>query len=166
MERERSRQGLCNVQTFREHFSGIDFEYCKMMRKFLGFLLSGEEWLIDIENIIQVIHYEEPTPIPGSPSEFEGIVSYKGEALSLVDITAPLGKKLKEGKFIIVMRDDDGLTGFRVDGLTKLHEFKDEEIKRVEGMEFIVGEAMTDTGRAFILDGKKILDHIFRKIGG
>ena len=83
---------------------------------YFGFKLIDKLFCIDVKDVREVIHAGFITSVPSSPSFVKGIMNYRGEVITLVDISRFL--KLKEKALheydhihILVLNKSDSLMG-------------------------------------------------------
>lgn len=58
----------------------------------LGFEIAGENWLVDLASISEVIPVPEHVPVPLTHAWFRGVANVRGNLYGLVDFSAFLGK--------------------------------------------------------------------------
>ena len=51
--------------------------------KLLVFEIQGTEYAIPLTDLVEVIHYRRPTPLPGAPPALEGMFTLKGRVIYL-----------------------------------------------------------------------------------
>jgi purine-binding chemotaxis protein CheW len=76
-------------------------------------MFAGEESFgIDTRKIREVLGERELQPVPMSPSFIAGVVPYRGEVLTTVNLRALLGMEKGGGNCVLVMEDDEGAERF------------------------------------------------------
>lgn len=63
--------------------------------QFLSFIVDDEEYALELNEIIEVIKMREATDVPNTPSFIVGIISLRGEIISMMNLQKRLG--LKDG---------------------------------------------------------------------
>ncbi len=100
--------------------------------KWLCFILSDEEYAIDIEDIKEIINVQEITEVPGAPEYIKGIISLRGVIITIFDFRKRLGFQEKEyGKDarIIVVSVDNAQIGILVDSVTEVLRISEREVE-------------------------------------
>lgn len=135
--------------------------------RYLTFSVGSEELAIPLLKVKEVIAVPETTPLPYSPSYFEGIMNLRGQVISVIDIR----KKLKFGKAInteesaVVIVDLDPIyIGIVVDSVNNVLLLKEDDFGEVPEMEhkkaadFLIGVAKTQDRLILLVEIEKILD--------
>ena len=86
----------------------------------LGFMLSDEQYALDILEIKEIVRLLAITPVPRSPSWLKGIVTLRGVIVPIFDLRSRLGlAEIEYGpktRIIVVYRGEE-LAGLIVDSL-------------------------------------------------
>ena len=89
----------------------------------LGFMLSNEEYALDILEIKEIVRYQPVTPVPRSPAWLKGIVTLRGVIVPIFDLRCRLGlEEVAHGpdtRIVVVHRDEE-LAGLVVDSITQV----------------------------------------------
>lgn len=64
--------------------------------KFLTFVIDGDEYGIEIDNIKEIIKITKITTVPESPSYVEGIINLRGDIVPVIDVRKRFSKPSKE----------------------------------------------------------------------
>jgi purine-binding chemotaxis protein CheW len=98
----------------------------------LVFLLSNEEYGIDISMVREIIRLPEITPIPRAPSYIRGIMSLRGAVLPILDLcwllSMPDSKPDRKSR-ILVASFEEAPVGIIVDAVTEVVEHKEEDLE-------------------------------------
>ena len=72
----------------------------------LAFHLGGERYGLPLTDLAGVLPLERLTPVPGSPAELLGVINYKGNICSVLDLARLLGLAAHEGAkaFVLLLR--------------------------------------------------------------
>lgn len=100
--------------------------------KYLCFMLSDEEYAIEIDDIKEIINVREITEVPGAPEYIKGIISLRGVIITIFDFRKRLGFQEKEyGKDarIIVVSVDNAQIGILVDSVTEVLRISEREVE-------------------------------------
>jgi purine-binding chemotaxis protein CheW len=89
----------------------------------LGFMLSNEEYALDILEIKEIVRLQPVTPVPRSPAWLKGIVTLRGVIVPIFDLRSRLG--LEEIPYgadtrIVVVNRGEELAGLVVDSITQV----------------------------------------------
>lgn len=124
----------------------------------LAFLLSGEEYVIPVGQVNEVLKMWSLTPVPNSPEHILGVSSLRGTMLTIIDLGKRLGlgaAAMNEKSRVVVVSVDDEKVGFIVDRVTGVVKLSPDLVRAVpetveRGVEFLRGIARKDE-RLFIL---------------
>jgi purine-binding chemotaxis protein CheW len=72
-----------------------------------SFYAGGEMFGIDTKKICEVLGERELQPVPLAPSFIAGVVSYRGEVLTTVDLRALLETGEREGRSNVLVLEDE-----------------------------------------------------------
>ncbi len=100
--------------------------------EFLAFVVSGEEYGVDIMMIKEIIRPVGVTYVPRVPDYVKGIISLRGTVVPIFDMTKRLGLKAWEpGKKsrIVVISLGANLVGFWADSVTEVMKLKESSIE-------------------------------------
>ena len=132
----------------------------------LAFVVSGEEYGVDIMMIKEIIRLVAITYVPRVPDYVEGIISLRGTVVPIIDMAKRLGlKKQQSGNRsrIVVITLGTNLVGFLVDSVIEVLKIKESSIEPppptlTEGMsECISGVAYFKERLVIIMNVEKIL---------
>ena len=123
-------------------------------KQYIVFKINEVEYGACINNIQEIIVYEEPTSIPTSNKNIEGVINYRQEIVPAINIRSVFNVEktpaTKNTKIIIINLDDRNV-GFIVDEIHKIINIEDENIKPAPNSKgYITGLAITD-------DNEKVL---------
>jgi len=96
-------------------------------KRFLTFMLAGEEYALDILRISEIIRLRPLTEVPRTPPFVKGIISVRGVIVPILDLRMRLGLPAPEpgpqARILIVKRDEEpcGLIVDEVMHVVRLH---------------------------------------------
>ena len=141
----------------------------KHQLELLTFLISGEQYAIDIEKIVEIVTPRPVTRIPNADTSVVGIISLRGTIVTLVDVRRklrhPAAEEGNENSRIVVIDLHKETVGFVVDRVLRVVKLAPSEVEphpvvhtteleeAIRGV-FRVGGALT-----ILLDLDKLLDH-------
>src|SRR5690625_4246985 len=86
--------------------------------KYLSFLLSREEYAIDILKVQEIIGLIPITPVPNAPEYIRGVLNLRGKIIPVMDLRARFGMNRTEDTdetCVIVAQEEEYLMGIVVD---------------------------------------------------
>jgi len=91
------------------------------MNQLLPFKLGDEIYALEVTDIQEVIENQLIFPIPGSPGQISGAVSFHGRIVPVIDLPQLLGFPVgKRSERVIVLTDLHGPVGLRVEHLRRI----------------------------------------------
>lgn len=136
-------------------------------KEFLSFLISGEEYAVDIMKIREIIRPMEITCIPRTPPYIKGIISLRGTVVPIFDLHQRLGlEQSKQGakSRVVVTASETGPAGFMVDLVTEVIKVNPNSIEpppsTVKGKqaEYLKGVSRYKNRMIIVLDVEKVLN--------
>jgi chemotaxis signal transduction protein len=61
-------------------------------QQYLSFMVAGAEYGVPILKVKEILQYEEPTRVPGTPASIRGVLNVRGAAVPVVDLGVRFGK--------------------------------------------------------------------------
>ncbi len=124
----------------------------------LAFLLSGEEYVVAVGQVNEVLKMWSLTPVPNAPEHILGVSSLRGTMLTIIDLGKRLGlgpAAMNEKSRVVVVTVNDEKVGFIVDRVTGVVKLSPDLVRAVpetveHGVEFLRGIARKND-RLFIL---------------
>lgn len=88
----------------------------------LAFWVAGEEYVIDVMRLEEVLRPQKVTPVVGAPAFVQGVVNLRGAIVPIVDLrarlaAAPADPSSGRKERLIICRVGRGRVGLRVDGV-------------------------------------------------
>lgn len=139
--------------------------------EFLTFLLSDEEFGVDILSVQEIRVWTPVTELPNTPSYLKGVINLRGTIVPIVDLRERFGgepQDYSDTTVTIILRIEsaagDAVAGIVVDAVSDVYKFGTDQIRsspnlgsRIEHR-FIQGMAMSDDRIIILLDSEKLLD--------
>jgi purine-binding chemotaxis protein CheW len=126
----------------------------------LSFRLGGEEYVLPVDDVREVLKSRELTVVPNSPSHVLGVTSIRGTVLPVIDLGKRLGlpPAVRDEKArIIIINPDDEDAGILVDRVTGVVRISPDAVRPApetveQGAEFLKGIARKDDRLYILLD--------------
>jgi len=142
---------------------GTDEEIHAQEIEMLSFLLGGEEYVLPVDEVREVLKSRELTIVPNSPPHVLGVTSIRGTVLPVIDLGRRLGlpsAKQDEKARIIIINPDDEDAGIVVDQVTGVVRISPDAIRPApetveQGAEFLKGIARKGDRLYILLDLNK-----------
>jgi purine-binding chemotaxis protein CheW len=132
----------------------------------LAFVLGGEQFAIDIEDVAEVATARPVTRVPNADPDTVGIISLRGSIVTLLDLRSKLKQPPAAGvkdRRVVIVRDGAGLAGFEVDRVLRPAKIDRAAIEPQpvvhadEQSEFIRGVVRGANALTIVLDLSKLL---------
>jgi len=133
----------------------------------LGFMISDEEYALDILEIKEIIRLQTITPVPRTPDYLKGIITLRGVIVPIFDLRRRLGLEEREHgsltRIIVVYRGEE-YAGLIVDSITQVMRIGAEQIEPppttigVVEAEFIRGVTRHQERLVILLNLSRVLD--------
>jgi chemotaxis signal transduction protein len=96
----------------------------------------GQAWvLLDAEIIREILGNEPWLPIPGARAEMPGVIAWRGRAIPVLDLAAPLGsERLRNGETrarTLIASAAESIVAVPVDAAREVHAFSTTELRPV-----------------------------------
>ena len=132
----------------------------------ISFLVGGEEFAIDIQNVREVISCPEITRLPRAPAFVRGVIDLRGEIIPVVDMRARLGMRAQERTSytaVIIVETEEKCVGAVVDRICQVIRMSEDQITPpvplIAGLSgnYIRGMGRLEDRLIVILDVSKLL---------
>jgi purine-binding chemotaxis protein CheW len=100
----------------------------------LVFQLDQHKFSVEIDYVVEIIRYREPTSVPNTVSFLDGIISFRGRMVPVINGRKRLGSPPAKPNIttsIIVVRDGSELYGVLVDSSLQVIQLHEIEIRPV-----------------------------------
>jgi len=139
--------------------------------QYLTFMLSGEEYGVDILTVQELRGWEETTPIPNTPSFVLGVINLRGVVVPIVDLRDRFGlDRMEYGPTTVVIivkveaAGKERVLGIVVDAVSEVYDISNEDMQPPPDMEgsisidFVTGLATMDDKMVILLDINKLVN--------
>lgn len=134
--------------------------------QFLTFILSDEEYGVDILRVQEIKGWDAVTKVPNTPDYVRGVINLRGTIVPIIDLRTRFSMEQREygpTTVVIVLKvmssdNDSRIMGIVVDGVSDVYNVKKEEISAApdfgEGVDssFVKGLATVEEKMVIILD--------------
>lgn len=144
----------------------------KLAGRYVTFILSGEEYCVEIKKVQQIIQMEDITLVPRSPDYIKGVINLRGKVVPIIDLRVKFDMNVAEANeknCIVVLQAGDGKNSLTVgvifDEVKEVTQIKGINIDEVpsfgEGIDvaFLMGMAKIGESVRMLLD----VDSLFSK---
>jgi purine-binding chemotaxis protein CheW len=138
-------------------------------RELVVFTLHGERYGVPIETVREIVRYRRPTATAAAAGLIQGLISLRGEVLTVADLSSRLGRDAHrgEGAQIVVLTLAEGSLGLVVDHVEGVRRVPGDHVTRspVPGTEQGFGEeiASIDDDLVLLLDPQRVLGGVLRR---
>jgi len=142
----------------------------KEIREFLTFMLSGEEYGVDILRVQEIKGWDDVTSVPNMPEYIRGVINLRGTIVPIIDLRRRFDLEALEygpTTVVIVLRvicdgHADRTMGIVVDGVSDVYQVETENLKHspefgtAVDTEFVQGIASVEKKMVVLLN----IDHM------
>jgi purine-binding chemotaxis protein CheW len=134
--------------------------------KFLTFVLSKEEYGIEILKVREIIGIMEITTVPQTPDYMKGVINLRGKVIPIIDLRLKFSMpetEYTQETCIIVVEVEGAQVGIIVDNVSEVTDIRAEDIEDTPhfGQEidtnFIMGLGKTKNKLIILLDIERVL---------
>lgn len=151
------------------HDGGAEEDAGEERLELLTFVIAGEQYAIDIEQIIEIVTPRRVTRVPNADQSVVGIASLRGTIVTLVDVRRrlghpPAGPEDADTRVIVIDMHNETI-GFLVDRVLRVIKTSADAIEphpvvhSTELVESIRGVFRAGDALTILLDLDKLLDH-------
>jgi len=140
-------------------------------QQYLTFIMSGEEYGVDILAVQEIRGWEAPTLIPNSPSFIRGVINLRGTIVPIMDLRLRFG--LSETSYtattvVIILKFEsesgERVLGIVVDAVSDVYTIANEDARKPpeltedENSDFIKGLVNVSEKMVILLDVEQLLN--------
>jgi purine-binding chemotaxis protein CheW len=127
-------------------------------QQFTTFLVGGQLFGIEVENVQEILRYQPMTPVPLSSAALAGLINLRGEVIAAIDVrrrleSAPEGTAARPVN--VVVRTDQGPVSLLVDQIGAVIDAHDDDFEPPP--ETLVGPVRSLIRGAYKLDTELLL---------
>lgn len=119
------------------------------LTEYLAFMLGGDTYAVPIREVREILKVPPVTPVPRAARHVLGIVSVRGQLVSVLDlrgiVNAPLAAVTPKARILLSTREDEEVVGLFVDEVLQVYRLSESEIELSAGIlggklaEYVVG---------------------------
>lgn len=147
--------------------NGANTTQLENSKQFVIFVLSGQEYGVDIQKVNNIIEPITITRVPKTPEYLKGVINLRGEIIPIMDLRVkfnmPISEATEDTRYII-FKSDDIVVGFVVDKVDEVISFKDQAMETVTNitsdltMDYILGVGKVDGRIITLLNLDKLVE--------
>lgn len=99
------------------------------------FQIENEHYANLVHPVIEVMRYQQPTPVPGSPTNVEGILNVRGKVVTVLSGRQIFGLQnivASDEWRIMIFDSPHGMYGVTVDAVDEIVRFKESSVELAE----------------------------------
>ncbi len=99
---------------------------------YLIFRIDPERYAVELSELSAIIHLKDWTPLPVAPREYFGVINYRGEIRTIMNLRIILGMDSDTAaspKFVLMVNRGHMETGFCVDGTEEARKIAPDRMK-------------------------------------
>ena len=138
-------------------------------QQFCTFFLKGQFFGVPVQQVQEVIRYQEMTRVPLVPQVIRGLINLRGQIVMAVDLRHRLGIEERpdaELPMNVVVRTSDGAVSFLVDEIGDVLEVEDDrfehppETLQAQARELVRGVYKLDDRLLLVLDTERTVNSV------
>ena len=102
------------------------------VKQFIGLMIGGEEFLLPIEVMNEIIMLHQLTYVPGSHTFIEGVINLRGKIIATINLRKMMGLPAEpptSSTRVIISQYEDHTAGLIVDGITYVVSLNPEQLE-------------------------------------
>jgi purine-binding chemotaxis protein CheW len=122
-------------------------------RQLVVFTLGAEQYALPIEQVHEIIRYEEPRSVASPITWVRGVISLRGRIVPVYDLAARLGlsSELTDQTKIVIVEAGDETAGVIVDEVDEVLTVEDGDLEEVPGADSELIEAIVKLGDRLVV---------------
>lgn len=139
--------------------------------QYLTFILSGEEYGVDILRVQEIRGWDTVTPIPKTPEYIKGVINIRGTIVPIIDLRQRFGMEAMEyGPMTVVIvlkvisEQRERVMGVIVDAVSDTYSIAEDNLKEAPdfgsaiSVDFVKGLATVEEKMLILLDIDRLLN--------
>lgn len=122
-------------------------------RQLVVFTLGSEQYALPIEQVHEIIRYDEPRSVASPIAWVRGVISLRGRIVPVYDLAARLGleSELSEATKIVIVESGDETAGVIVDEVEEVLTVEDTDFEEVPGADTELVESIAKLGDRLVV---------------
>jgi purine-binding chemotaxis protein CheW len=122
-------------------------------RQLVVFTLGAEQYALPIEQVHEIIRYDEPRSVASPIPWVRGVISLRGRIVPVYDLAARLGieSKMTDSTKIVIVEADDETAGVIVDEVEEVLTVESEQFEEVPGADSELIDTIAKLGDRLIV---------------
>jgi purine-binding chemotaxis protein CheW len=122
-------------------------------RQLVVFTLGAEQYALPIEQVHEIIRYDEPRSVASPISWVRGVISLRGRIVPVYDLAARLGldSEISEATKIVIVESGDETVGVIVDEVEEVLTVEEVDFEEVPGADSELIEAIAKLGDRLVV---------------
>jgi purine-binding chemotaxis protein CheW len=122
-------------------------------RQLVVFTLGAEQYALPIEQVHEIIRYDEPRSVASPISWVRGVISLRGRIVPVYDLASRLGlvSELTEATKIVIVESADETVGVIVDEVEEVLTVEESDFEEVPGADSELIEAIAKLGDRLVV---------------
>lgn len=122
-------------------------------RQLVVFTLGQEQYALPIEQVHEIIRYDEPRSVASRVAWVRGVISLRGRIVPVYDLAARLGvdSQLTEHAKIVILESGGETAGVVVDEVDEVLTVEDSDFEEVPGADAEMIEAIAKVGERLVV---------------
>jgi purine-binding chemotaxis protein CheW len=122
-------------------------------RQLVVFTLGAEQYALPIEQVHEIIRYDEPRSVASPISWVRGVISLRGRIVPVYDLAARLGldSEISDSTKIVIVESGDETAGVIVDEVEEVLTVEDSDFEEVPGADSELIESIAKLGDRLVV---------------
>lgn len=122
-------------------------------RQLVVFTLGAEQYALPIEQVHEIIRYDEPRSVASPIAWVRGVISLRGRIVPVYDLAARLGvdSRLSESSKIVIVESGDETAGVIVDEVEEVLTVEAADFEEVPGADSELIDAIAKLGDRLVV---------------
>lgn len=122
-------------------------------RQLVVFTLGAEQYALPIEQVHEIIRYDEPRSVASQIAWVRGVISLRGRIVPVYDLAARLGleSEISEATKIVIVESGDETAGVIVDEVEEVLTVEEADFEEVPGADSELIESIAKLGDRLVV---------------
>ncbi len=122
-------------------------------RQLVVFTLGAEQYALPIEQVHEIIRYDEPRSVASRIEWVRGVISLRGRIVPVYDLAARLGasSQLSDQTKIVIVESGDETAGVIVDDVDEVLTIEDAQIEEIPSADATLIDSIAKVGDRLVV---------------